>query len=201
MCIRDRYYLELSGRYDGSWKFAPDKRWGFFPSASVGWRITEENFIKNWMGPNSPLTFLKLRASYGVLGDDNVGIGPFDYLSGYTYATSFEWGLFTVLDGTGVLGARDRGPAITNISWFTSNMFDAGIDFAFLNGKLSGSLDYFKRVREGLVGHKYDVLVPSELGDTLPDENGNGDAQVGADGSIHYNGKIRSLTLSVGTNV
>ncbi len=197
----NRYYLELSGRYDGSWKFAPDKRWGFFPSASVGWRITEENFMKNWMGSNSPLTFLKLRASYGILGDDNVGIGPFDYLSGYTYATSFEYGMYTVLDGTGVLGARDRGAAITNISWFTSNMFDAGIDFAFLNGKLSGSLDYFKRVREGLVGHKYDILVPSELGYTLPDENVNSDAQVGADGSIQYNGKIRSLTFSVGTNV
>ncbi|WP_247679999.1 SusC/RagA family TonB-linked outer membrane protein [Chitinophaga polysaccharea] len=100
----DKYFLELAGRYDGSWKFSPDKRWGFFPSISAGWRLTEEQFFKRWMGGSSVLTELKLRASYGELGDDDIGIGAYDYMPGYTYGTST-----VILDGTVIRGSRDKG--------------------------------------------------------------------------------------------
>src|SRR5690606_24061077 len=88
---KNRYYLELSGRRDASWMFAPGKRTGFFPSVSGGWRITDEQFMQNLLGENTVLNNLKLRASYGVLGDDNrdvTGLGAYDYLSGYNYNVS-----------------------------------------------------------------------------------------------------------------
>ncbi|WP_228488512.1 TonB-dependent receptor [Prolixibacter sp. SD074] len=190
----NKYYLEVAGREDGSWKFASDRRWGFFPSTSIGWRITEENFAKALLGQS---TFdLKLRASYGELGDDNVGIGDFDYLTGYNYATST-----VIMDGEVIKGSRDRGVPITSISWYTSKITDVGADYSFWGGKLSGTVDYFYRKREGLRGRKYDVLVPSELGYTLPDENVNSDATMGAEASINYNGKVGDLSYTVGANV
>lgn len=80
-----KYLLEVSARYDGSWKFPPNNRWGLFPSISAGWRISEEGFWKRSL--LSPiLNDLKIRASYGLLGDDNVsGYAAFDYLDGYNY--------------------------------------------------------------------------------------------------------------------
>lgn len=190
----NKYYLELAGREDGSWKFASDRRWGFFPSGSVGWRITEENFAKSLLGESS--FNLKLRASYGELGDDDVGIGNFDYLTGYNYAAST-----VIMDGKIVKGSRDRGVPITSISWYTSKISDIGADYSFLNGKLSGSVDYFYRKREGLRGRKYDILVPNELGYSLPDENVNSDATMGAETSLAYDGNFGKLNYSVGGNI
>ena len=190
----NKYYLEIAGRQDASWKFISNERWGFFPSASVGWRITEENFAKALLGES---TFnLKLRASYGELGDDDIGIGNFDYLTGYNYASQA-----VIMDGQIITGARDRGVPITSISWFTSKITDIGADYSFYNGKLSGSVDYFYRKREGLRGQKYDVLIPNEVGYDLPDENVNSDAIIGAETSIAYDGKFRDLNYSVGGNI
>lgn len=191
----DKYYLDVSGRYDGSWKFAPENRWGFFPSASVGWRITEEEFFKSLVG-NNVLDDLKLRASYGKLGDDNVGIGPFDYLSGYRYGSSNM-----IINDNLVRGARDRGMPITNISWFTSTILDVGMDYSLLSGNISGSLDYFNRKREGLRGRRWDVLTPMEIGYDLPDENINTDYVLGGEGSVAYHHQIRDFKFSVGANM
>ncbi len=190
----NKYYVEFSGRYDGSWKFVSSERWGFFPSGSIGWRITEENFSKALLGES---TFnLKLRASYGELGDDNVGIGNFDYLTGYNYASQT-----VVMDGQIITGARDRGVPIKSISWYTSRITDIGADWSLYNGKLSGAVDYFYRKRDGLRGRKYDILVPNELGYTLPDENVNSDATMGAEASIAYDGSAGDFKYTVGGNI
>ncbi len=183
----NKYYVEISGRKDGSWKFASDRRMGFFPSASVGWRITEENFAKSLLGESS--FDLKLRGSYGEMGDDNInmGIPSWDsrYVDNFAYKTGYNYASSTVImDGQIVKGSRDRGVPITSISWFTAKIADVGADYSFMNGKLNGSVDYFYRQREGLRGRKYDVLVPSELGYSLPDENVNSDATMGAEMSI-----------------
>ncbi|CAL1519777.1 TonB-dependent receptor [Chitinophaga sp. MM2321] len=192
----DKYFLEAAGRYDGSWKFAPDKRWGFFPSVSAGWRMTEEPFFKAWLGGNSLLSELKLRASYGELGDDDIGIGAYDYLPGYTYATST-----VILDGQVIKGSRDKGVPNDRLSWFTSKITDIGLDYQLWNGKVYGSLDYFKRKRSGLRGSKYDVLVPNEIGYGLPQENVNSDQQVGGEFSAAYTGKAGKVDFVVGGNV
>lgn len=192
----DKYYLEVSGRRDASWKFSPEKRVGYFPSASAGWRITEEKFAQDLLGSNSFLNNLKLRASYGVLGDDNVGIGAFDYLTGYSY----DVGNPAILDGQPVIPSRDRGQPINNISWFESKILDIGADFYMFDSKLSGTVDYFYRKRTGLRGRKYDVLVPNELGYGLPDENVNSDANFGIEGSLSYSDDIGDFSYSVTAN-
>jgi TonB-linked SusC/RagA family outer membrane protein len=191
----NKYYLELAGRYDGSWKFAPGKRWGFFPSVSGGWRITEEQFAKNILGNSSVLSDLKIRASYGELGDDDVGIGAYDYVPGYTYATST-----VIMDGVVIKGARDKGVPNSRVSWFTSKILDIGMDYSLWNSKVTGAVDFFSRRRSGLLGNKYDILVPNEIGYSLPKENVNSDAVVGGEISAAYNGKAGKLDYVIGGN-
>jgi TonB-linked SusC/RagA family outer membrane protein len=195
----NKYYLELSGREDGSWRWPPDHRWGFFPSISGGWRISDEPFFTSLIGRNSVLSDLKFRASYGKLGDDNVDLDPFAYVSGYNYPAPNE--ALVILDGKAVTPAADRGEPITNITWFISNIADIGADFALWSGKLTGSIDYFYRKRTGLLAAKYDVLIPDELGYTLPQENVNSDAQMGGEFSLSYTNKIGELRYAVSGNI
>jgi len=190
-----KYLLELSGRYDGSWKFPPDHRWGFFPSASVGWRISEENF---WQESKMSDIFsnLKLRASYGLLGDDNVsGYSAFDYLGGYTYKNGGS-----VIDGKYTIGTVPRGLPVTTLSWIKAKILDVGIDASFFNGKLTGSADYFDRFRTGLPASRYDILLPSEVGFSLPRENLNSDRHRGYDIILNWNDRVNDLTYSIGAN-
>lgn len=191
----NKYYLEISGRRDASWKFSPDQRVGYFPSASVGWRISKENFMESIVSGNL-LNDLKFRASYGILGDDNIGIDPYDYLAGYTYNQGTG-----ILDRTPIIGTRDKGQPITNITWLTSKILDIGADFSLFDGKVNGSLDYFNRKRTGLRGRKYDIVVPNELGYNLPDENVNSDKQFGGEASLSYRGNLGEFTYSIGGNI
>ncbi|MDR8390189.1 SusC/RagA family TonB-linked outer membrane protein [Aliifodinibius sp. S!AR15-10] len=191
----NKYYLEFAGRYDASWKWPPNKRWGFFPSGSVGWRITEEPFFQDLVGEDI-LTNLKFRASYGVLGDDEVAIGNYAYVAGYNYAT----GTF-INDGSAVTTSADRGLPITNITWFTSEMTDIGADFEFLGGTIEGSLDYFYRKRDGLLAARNDVLLPAELGYGIPPENLESDAQMGGELALTYNGNSGEVNYSIFGNV
>jgi TonB-linked SusC/RagA family outer membrane protein len=190
-----KYYAEFSGRRDASWQFAPNRRVGYFPSASLGWRLTEESFMKNLLGEHSLLNELKFRASYGILGDDNVGIGPFDYLTGYRPTTNS-----VILGGANVSPLQDRGQPINNISWFKSRIFDVGADFALFDNKLSGTVDYFYRKRTGLRGTRNDVAVPEELGYTLAQENLNSDANYGGEFSLNYANKIGEVNYRIGGN-
>jgi TonB-linked SusC/RagA family outer membrane protein len=208
----NRYFLEASARRDASYLFAPGKRVGYFPGVSAGWRITEEPWMRQLLGNNSVLTDLKFRASYGELGDDNPNnspiVTPYAYLQGYTYnplsnpndANSDPLPP-AILDGNAVIISRDKGIPVTNVSWLKSKITDIGADFSFLNGKLTGSIDYFYRKRTGLLGSKNDVIVPQELGYALPPENINSDAQVGGEMSLGYNGKVGDVTFNVGGNV
>lgn len=192
-----KYLLELAARYDGSWKFPPHHRWGFFPSASAGWRISSEDFWKT-SNLNNVFSDLKLRASYGLLGDDNLddwGYYAFDYLSGYTYKDGG-----TTLDGNYVIGTSPRGLPETTLSWIKARIFDVGFDFTTLKGKLNGSFDYFRRKRTGLPASRYDVLIPSETGFSLPYENLNSDVTKGVDGSVSYSSNIRKLNYTIGGN-
>jgi TonB-linked SusC/RagA family outer membrane protein len=194
----NKYFLEASGRRDASYLFAPDKRVGYFPSVFAGWRITEENFIQKLLGNQSPLTELKLRGSYGILGDDGdaLGLAAFAYTPGYDYNRPAA-----ILNGVPVISSRDRGVPVTNISWLKSRMADVGIDFSLWNGKLTGTFDYFYRKRTGLRDVKSDVLVPVEIGYNLPNENINSDAQFGQEGSLTYNGSFRDIKFSIGGNL
>jgi TonB-linked SusC/RagA family outer membrane protein len=194
---KGKYFLELAGRHDASWKFAPSKRKGFFPSGSAGWRITEEPWMKNILGEDAWLNEFKIRASYGVLGDDNInGLGPYDWLPGYNYNTGT-----VILDNESVVAARDKGQIVTNISWSKSKITDIGFDYMILDGKISGSYDYFYRLRTGLPASRRDLLVPGELGYNLPWENLESDAQFGMETAITYNDNFGDLNLTASGNI
>lgn len=198
----NKYYLEASARRDASYLFAPDKRVGYFPGVSVGWRITQEGFMKKLLGNNSILSDLKFRASYGVLGDDrdpnntnNPIVTPYAYLPGYNYNTGTA-----IIDGNAVVTSTDKGVVTTNISWLKSKITDVGADFSLFNSKLSGTVDYFYRKRTGLIGTKNDVILPIEVGYGLPQENTSSDSQQGAEISLAYNGTIGKVNFNVGGN-
>jgi TonB-linked SusC/RagA family outer membrane protein len=196
--FRQKYLLELLGRYDGSYLYEEDDRWGFFPGVSVGWRISEESFLRDRVG--KWLTDLKLRASYGETGSE-LNINAFDYLPGYTFGGgTVNDGRSAVLNGAYVIGLRPRGLPITNLSWTTNSTKNIGIDFTLWGGLLTGQFDVFERKRTGLPAARYDVLLPSEVGYTLPLENLNSDATRGLDGMISYNGKQGQVEYSIGVN-
>lgn len=193
----NKYFVEGIMRRDASYLFPPGHRIGYFPSVSAGWRITEEPFMKNLLGNNRVLSDLKFRGSYGILGDDGeaLGLADFTYVEGYNYNAGVA-----ILDGVPVIGSEDRGAPITNITWLKSSMFDVGFDFSLFDGKLSGSYDYFYRKRTGLRDVKTDVLIPSELGYGLPNENLNSDARYGHEFSLGYNGESGELKYRLGAN-
>ena len=130
----DKYYGDVSFRYDGSSKFAKDERWGFFPSFSAGWRLSEEAFMDTY---KSNIGDLKLRASYGVLGNQNV--------DNYSYQTVYQMNNNGyVFNGISVPGTSyTDGNAF--LTWEKSANFNIGADATFLNGNLFLSVDYFDK--------------------------------------------------------
>jgi len=188
-----KYLLELIGRYDGSWKFPKDDRWGFFPSVSVGWRISEEPF---WNSLRNTVNNLKIRASYGIVGDDGTsGYSAYDYLSGYKYN---EGG--AVLDGEWVAGSQNRGLPVRTLSWMEAKIFNTGVDFGFLDNRLTGELNYFTRKLDGIPDNKYDVLIPTETGFEAPKENLNSEMIKGLDGTLTWRDRIQDFNYAVSGN-
>jgi TonB-linked SusC/RagA family outer membrane protein len=197
----NKYFLEVAARRDASQLFRSDKRVGYFPSASVGWRITKERFMNNFLG--GIISDLKIRASYGSLGDDRrevLNLEPFSYIDGYTYGANGV----AIIAGqplTVSRAIRNGGVPIVEVTWLKSNIFDIGADFSLFNGKISGSFDRFSRKRSGLVAPPVTIPIPSELGYVLPLENLEIDGQYGQEGSLSYTGKVRKVNFNVGVNL
>ncbi|MCL3779388.1 SusC/RagA family TonB-linked outer membrane protein [Prolixibacteraceae bacterium JC049] len=188
----DKYTVELLGRYDGTYVYAPGKRWGFFPGASVAYRLSEENFFKESPVGNI-LSNFKIRASYGKTGQI-AGIGAFDYLEGYNFNRGKQ-----VIDvgKQPIIGIQSRGLPITSVSWVDAINKNIGFDFGFLKNKLNGSIDFFQRDREGLPASRNDVLIPVEVGFNLPKENLESDRTFGWDAEINYSETIGELKLDL----
>lgn len=159
-----KYIAEFSFRYDGNTLFPKEKRWGFFPSVSAAWRISEENFMKNltW------LSNLKIRASYGTTGNDldvdNEKITPFSYINSYVSGTSYIWG------SNQYLGIRPGATPNPNLTWATSTTYNGGLDFGFLGNRLSGTVDAFYRKESDILGSRI-VTIPDTYGQSLAPEN------------------------------
>jgi TonB-linked SusC/RagA family outer membrane protein len=146
--FEDKYLLELNGRYDGSSKFPESKMFGFFPSVSVGWRISEEPFLKD---KTSWLNELKLRGSYGSLG--NSQISPYLYLEQLRASTSP-----VIIDGTRPAYVSSPSALADNFTWETATTFNGGLDFGLFLSRLKGSFDVYQR-------NTYDMVTP---GPSLP---------------------------------
>ncbi|MEO6916630.1 MAG: TonB-dependent receptor, partial [Chitinophagaceae bacterium] len=195
----NKYFVEASARRDASYLFQPGSRVGYFPGVSGGWRITDEKWFAGIKNSNI-LSDVKIRASYAQLGDDNPNgnpiVSPYAYLTGYNYNQGTA-----IISGNAVTVSRDKGVPTTNITWLTSKITDIGIDFSMLRGKLTGTLDYFYRKRSGLLGSKYDVITPVELGYSLPLQNINSDAQYGEEMSLRYASTAGKISYNVGGNI
>ncbi|MBF9237220.1 TonB-dependent receptor [Hymenobacter sp. BT683] len=146
----NRYLLTTNLRYDGTSKFNRDQRFGFFPSLGLGWVVSEENFLKD----NSTLNFLKLRASFGQLGNDQI---PAD-----SYILTADANIPYVINGQPVLGAAIRQIKDRDVRWETTTEYDAAIEFGFLDNRLTGELTYYdKRTSDALIP----VNIPAIFGD------------------------------------
>jgi TonB-linked SusC/RagA family outer membrane protein len=188
---KGKYLLELIGRYDASYLYSEDNRWGFFPAVSAGWRISDEPFFEKL---KSVVSDLKFRVSYGSTGQES-GVSMFGYLGGYDYGSGSA-----VLDGDYVIGIRPRGLPVTNLTWVTHTTLDFGVDASFLDNKLTATFDIFRKNITGLPAARYDVVVPNEVGYTLPNENLNSDSYRGAEGIVTYTNHAGKLNYSVSAN-
>ncbi len=187
-----KYLVELLGRYDASYLYAPGKEWGFFPGASLGWRISDESFFS---GLKNVINDLKIRASMGQTGLEQ-GVKMFDYLGGYTWNEGNA-----VLDGDFVTGIKPRGLPVRNLSWVKNTNSNIGIDMAMFDKKLTLTADVFKIIRKGVPAARYDVLLPSEVGYTLPNENLNKNGYYGAEAMITYTDQIGEVNYTVSGNI
>ncbi len=187
---KGKYLLEVMARYDGSYRYHPDIRWGLFPSASAGWRVSEEKFMKNI----SWLSNLKLRASYGIVGQD-VG-QPFQFIPAFTTSGG---GTYEFEDGVLTNGAST--PSIVNkeLTWMESTIVDFGVDLGFFKNKLNFTADVYQRDRTGLLALR-NVSIPNTFGGTLPEENLNSDRVKGIEFSISYNDNIGDFHYSISGN-
>ncbi len=189
--FHDRYLLEANLRYDGSSRFAPDHRWGIFPSVSAGWRVSEEAFWKN-----SPLSKafdnLKLRASYGVLGNQNIGTYP--YQQTYSLGHDYPFGNPATLK-SGAYIATYNNP---NITWEKTAITDIGLDFSLLNGRFSGTIDYFYKYTSDILAP---VEVTSLIGRSVGQSNVGAVSNKGLEFSFTYNGTVgKDFRFSISPN-
>ncbi|MBL7726021.1 MAG: TonB-dependent receptor [Chitinophagaceae bacterium] len=141
----NKYLLSVSGRIDGSSRFGKENKYGFFPAASAGWILSEEDFLRN----SKLISFLKLRGSYGLTGND-AGFGDFAQLG--------LWGAAKYNNVSGLVPTQLANP---ELKWEKSAQTDIGIDFGLFNNRLTGELDYYVRNTRDLI---YNVPVPGTTG-------------------------------------
>jgi TonB-linked SusC/RagA family outer membrane protein len=183
-----KYLIDFRFRYDGSSRFPEGKRWGFFPSVSAGWRMSEESFIKDNV---LVISNLKLRASYGEMGDDG-SAANYPPTMGYSLTNSIGWMFSDVLNG----GLQPQAIPNPNLTWYEIKMYNLGLDFGVFDNKLSGSFELFKRDRTGLLATG-DVVVPGTVGANLPQANLNADRNFGWEITMTYRNKIRDFNYYI----
>lgn len=179
--FNERYLLEGNLRYDGSSRFAKNNRWGLFPSVSAGWRITEENFWKNNPSLSKIVDNLKLRLSYGVLGNQNIGVYPYQQV--YSLEHDYPFGNPATLN-PGAYIAVFNNPEIT---WEKTAITDIGLDFSLFNGRLNGAIDYFYKYTSDILAP---VEVASIMGRSVGQSNVGAVSNQGIELNLTYNGKI-----------
>lgn len=168
---KGKYMATVTMRADGSSKFAPGHQWGFFPSAAVAWRMSEEKFMKNadW------LDNLKLRLSYGVTGNNNVGA--------YETHNTADGPSYAVIDGSEVNGYYPVGIVNQALIWEKIKEFDFGVDFSVFNSRINLTADVYRRLSDGQIMNR---SIPHETGET----------------STKFNvGSIRNAGIEVGLNL
>ncbi len=180
----NRYLVEFNGRYDGSSRFLSHNRYGFFPSASAAWRISEEAFMRDVQAVNN----LKLRASYGLLGNQlGVAMYPYSTIS-QKQSTSY------IVDNELVYYLTTPSPVASDYTWEKVHSFDVGLDFALLNNRLQFSGDYFIRSTTDMFADG--ITVPDIFGADPPRQNVGELRTTGYELTMSWNDRIK---MPVGT--
>lgn len=188
--FRNKYLVEFACREDGSYRYAPSKRWGFFPVISGGWRISEEAFLKNY---SSVISNIKLRVSYGKTGYDEGN--AFQFIPGYKNYNGYVFS-----DGKLTTGFTNAGLVNDELTWNISKTLDIGIDISLWNGKLDFTGDIYRKNRSGLLTTRAQAL-PNIFGASLPQENLNSDRNDGFDMIIGHRNTIREFEYGVSFNI
>lgn len=183
----NKYLLELNARYDGSSRFLPENRWDLFYGVSLGWRLKEENFLKDV----DFLSDLKLRLSYAEMGNQS-GISNYDGVQIYNLET-----------GTGAYVGTDKLSYIktsgvlasTSRSWERIKNYNLAVDFGFLNGRLTGTVEAFMKKNDNML---VSITFPGTLGDDAPKANAGKFKTWGYEGSLNYRGKIGQVDYHLG---
>lgn len=191
----DRYLFQANIRHDGSSRFAKDYRWGTFPSFSAGWVATQENFMKP-ITDKGYLSHLKLRASWGMLGNERIGDNLFPYMALMSFGNSF----FYMADGS-VTSAKTARPSVLpveDITWETTTSTDLGFDAHFFNGRLRLTFDYYwKNTRDMLLA----IQIPYSMGYNDPSTNAGKMSTKGWDIDLSWNDHIKDFKYRVTFNL
>ena len=182
----NRYLFEANLRVDGSSRFAPGRRWGVFPSFSAGWRISQENFMKGLQGK---VDNLKLRLSWGQLG--NNAIGNYDWQSTYASA-NYTFGQ-TLVSGLAITSIANE-----HLSWETTTVMNAGLDFGFLRGRLSGSVDAYRKYTDGILYRPDMLMVMGNA--TGPRENLAAVSNTGVELELSWKDQAGELSYGITVN-
>ncbi len=171
--FEEKYFIEGTFRYDGSSKFRSDLRWGFFPSGSIGWRISQENWMTNY---RNRIGDIKLRLSYGMLG--NQSIGDYQYFTTYdVYANSYGFNNVAVGGAGFKLGTE-------NLRWEVSHTLNVGADLTFFQNALTVGFDYFNKRTEDIL---VKPMIPSIFGTELQNYNAGKMRTQGWEITLNYN--------------
>ncbi len=141
--LLNRYLVTFTLRNDGSSRFSPDNRWGLFPSVALAWKLNEESFLKNV----NAISDLKLRLGYGVTGQQNLGNGDYPYMARYMYSKAGANYYF----GDTEYSLIAPQPYDQNLKWEETTTWNVGIDYGFLNGRITGTIDYYFRKTKDLL--------------------------------------------------
>ncbi|TNF46644.1 MAG: TonB-dependent receptor, partial [Bacteroidetes bacterium] len=187
--FQNKYFLQGNIRYDGSSRFAEEYRWGSFPSFSAGWVISEESFMQDV----AAISFLKLRASWGSLGNERIGNYPYQPTIAFSNALFFQ--------GSNVAAAQTAAQiqyAIRDISWETTESIDIGLDANFFDNRLRFTGDYYKKTTKDML---LALEIPDYIGFDNPDQNTGKMNTKGWEIEIGWNDKIGELGYSVSANL
>lgn len=186
---KNKYFLQGNVRYDGSSRFAEEYRWGTFPSFSAGWVLTEESFMKNI----SWLSFLKLRGSWGRLGNERIGNYPYQATIAFSNALFYQ--------GSNVAAAQTAAQikyAIQDISWETTESIDFGVDANMFENRLRFTGDYYSKTTKDML---LQLEIPDYIGFDNPDQNTGKMYTNGWEAEIGWNDKLGKVGYSVSANI
>jgi TonB-linked SusC/RagA family outer membrane protein len=192
---KEKYLAEFLWRYDGSYMFPEETRYGFFPGVLAGWVVSEEDFWKNNI---SFMDFFKIRGSWGQMGNDNITLGPDGPLLEYQFLSTYGFGSY-IIGGQEMKTLRELRVPNRNITWEVANNANFGIEGQMLEGRIFFEFDYFINKRTNILWPRFGS-VPQSTGMVLPPENIGEVQNRGYDFNVGYNGQIGDLSFNASVN-